>query len=189
MEEGQDDQDDYDGPDSPEIEGTNDEEAPTEETTEEGEGPNNEVANIAAKFLNRQRGWQGRVDAASKRNDTCPPPRRTQPVRATKAVKTVPKGVVKTRANPLPTATNAAGDEAISRILKLVKKGNLRGVRVERSVSRMEMKIADIDDTIAGILTALARKYLVFYTTCEIQILNSVGYFWDYPQSLVNVNV
>lgn len=104
MEEAQDD------PAAPEDDEQNDEgTAPPEETPAPApaEDANNEVANIAAKFLNRQKCWQERVDTAAKRPNTCtppppPPPRRTQPVRATKTGPTVQKGVAKTRANPAP---------------------------------------------------------------------------------------
>lgn len=62
---------------------------------------------------------------------------------------------------PIQLLPPNAGDQAIAHIMRRVQKGSLRGLRVERSVSRMEMRIADIDQTIADILTAIARKSFV----------------------------
>lgn len=97
-------------------------------------------------------------NGSSKTTNTVPTPRRAQPLRAVNRPKTAPAGVVKTRANQPVVRGNAVGDQGVERILKLVKKGNARGLCVEATVVRMDKKIADMEETIAGLLTAFQRK-------------------------------
>lgn len=78
------------------------------------------------------------------------------PARVTRAVTRAARNGRKQKPRPGPIATGQ--DLAIERILRLVKKGNCRSLRVEAAVKKMEQKLEDALDEINNIQVMIARK-------------------------------
>lgn len=133
---------------------------------------NDQVDEIATRFLNRGKGWQKRVNLG--KTITAPPqlPGPSKPLTTT--IKTEPptlKGAEKARTKPRTrSVAKEQEQDAISRILKLVKKGNMRGVRLEASIKKIETRIQDIEETLDGIQTHIARKFPIILCSALIFI-------------------
>lgn len=121
-----------------------------EDEEESGGGDDGKVNEIVSKFLNRGKGWQQRLNTSTR---TLP----SYPKRVTRSA-----SAKVTKAKPTVAKTGETQDNpAIERILRLVKKGNVRSLRNEASLKKMDQNISDIMDAIDDIRVAITRKLLL----------------------------